>query len=221
MKHLVFFVLLALGSPFWLLFRSRLGSRLFAVLGAASLAIYAAACFRHDIPVPHAVAPYLNHDIVTLYAVPVVVFWLQFVSGFFSLFDFNNKDRSTPWSIGRFRLWGFQPILTDLALVALIVWLTYEGAFTLYPHDTIATTVAGVAALAYLIVVLVAHLNHGTLPFKSSPAKLRAPQLSKAPKPYLADMRRMPKPAREDLAAIFSRRDPALAKINSNHSAST
>lgn len=218
MKHLVFFVLLALGSPFWLLFRARLGSRLFIVLGLASVFIYVAAFFRHEIPVPDVVAPYLKHDIVTLYAVPVILFWLQFLSRFFSIFDFKNEDRSTPWSIGRFRLWGFQPILTDLALVALIVWLTYEGLFTLYPHDIIATTVTGVAALAYLIVVLVGHLNHGVLPFKASPAKQRAPKLAKAPKPFLTDMRRMPKAAREDLSAIFSRRDPALAKINGNRS---
>lgn len=218
MKHLVFFLLLALGSPFWLLLRSHLGSRLFAMLGLSSAFIFAAAFFRKELPLPAALAPYINHDFVTLYAVPIILFWLQFLTRFFGIFDFTNNNRSTPWSIGRFRLWSFQPILTDLALVALFIWLAYEGLFTLYPHDLIATAITAFAATTYLIVVLVGHLNHGTLPFKASPAKQRPPKVAKPPKPYLTDMRRMPKPAREDLSAIFSRRDPALAKINGGKS---
>ena len=218
MKHLVFFVLLALGSPFWLLLRSHLGSRLFATLGLASAFIFAATFFRRELPLPAALAPYVSHDIVDLYALSIILFAIQISFSFLSLFDFTNKDRSTPWSIGRFRFWNFQPILTDLALVALFIWLTYEGLFTLYPHDVIATAAAAFAATAYLIVALVGHLNHGTLPFKASPAKQRPPKVAKPPKPYLTDMRRMPKPARDDLSAIFSRRDPALAKINGGQS---
>lgn len=214
MKHLVFFLLLALGSPFWLLLRSHLGSRLFAMLGLSSAFIFAATFFRRELPLPDALAPYVQHQFVDLYAFSIILFVLQLTLRFLGLFDFTNTNRSTPWSIGAFRLWSFQPILTDLSMVALLVWITYEGLFTLYPHDMIATAVAAFAATAYLIVALVGHLNHGTLPFKASPPKHRAPKVAKPPRPYLTDMRRMPKPAREDLGAIFSRRDPALAKIN-------
>lgn len=214
MRHFLLFLLLVIGAPFWLVGRRRLGIRFFRVLALAAVTIFAIA-FAIDekiLPIPSALEPFVQSRLATWFVI------LTYLGGLLQLFvtlgarRVDNK-RAQAWSTGHFHLWQRWPVVTDLALIAWVMYLSYTGIFGPYGDPT-TVAIAGTSAAAYLAVACVGYLNHGLLPFEADPTRpaKRAPP----PKPYLSSLRRMPRKTREDLGAIFSRRNPALRNMTGN-----
>ncbi len=211
MRHMLLFVLLVMGAPFWLFARRRLGIRFFRVLALAAITIFAIAFVIDEkiLPVPTPIEPFVQSRLATWFVS------LTYLGGLLQVFvtlgarRLDNK-RARAWSTGHFHLWHRWPVLTDLALVAWVMYLSYTGIFGPYGDPT-TVTIAGISAAAYLSVACVGYLNQGILPFEPDPT--RPAKSAPPPKPYLSSLQRMPRSAREDLGAIFSRRNPALRKI--------
>ncbi len=210
MKRSFLFLLLILGLPFWMCARSSHGKRFYQVLVfALALVLSVAFVFAERlVPLPEFLTSFAKSKLAEWFFISS---FLGFIYQLMSRFMADRAVRISPWSTGTFHFWSGWPLLTDVLIISWVLFAVYVGTFG-PAHDPISMTITGISAGAFFIVACVGYLNHGSLPLEAGPMK--APKPKKAPRPFLSYLRRMPNAAREDLGAVFSRRDPALHKIS-------
>jgi hypothetical protein len=210
MKRLFLLLLLVLGLPFWLCARSSHGKRFFQVLllAFAIMMTIAFVISEHLLPLPAPLMAITKSKLAEWFFISAFIgFIWQLVTRFLA----NPAVPIQPWSTGSFHFWSGWPVLTDLLVIGWVLFIVYTGTFG-PAFDPVSLAITGTSAGAFFILACVGYLNHGTLPLEpgqSKPVKPRRP-----PRPFLSYLKRMPKAARDDLGAIFSRRHPALQKIN-------
>lgn len=217
MRRLILSLLVAVASPMWVLVRVSFGYKLLAFLFVSNLLLGAIAYYLLEQGIPKIDGFIEARPAPLMIGVYVGSALLWAIQAFFFLFRrlavlTNNAPVPHPWAAGGSPLCKSAKGSYDIVSTLIVLGLVYFMVIDARSHWTdLDMAIAMAICSAFLITVYVARTNENTLPLLPLFAHPKRPQ--RIAEPQLAALRAMPKAMRDDLAAIFSRRDPALQSI--------
>lgn len=218
-KRLAIFLMLMVSWPFWLLLRSRFGEHftvlLFLAWGTGYVTTWSLlqpGMIEHwwwapDYQFLRQLLPLLQG----LYYDSIVLWGIQLASVFFQRFGVFLGECEPPhrWYTGCF--WTARNNYAVPDVIGLVaIWFILAGILS-NRVDVLAKSApwaAGIAAASFLVLAYASYLNAHNLPY-GAPHR----RSTSEPRRYLARLRTTASRSREGLGHIFSRRDPALARI--------
>lgn len=214
-KRILVFILLMVGSPFWLALRSHYGERFTALLALAwgtafGIVWLVAQAYVPDVPRDIIWTAWLLRHCFEVSA----WMWagqLGMLSMYWTARALRECEARHHWYVGSFWLsTSAGAVMTLLGLIASLLW--FSVITTELPRAMHATAYWAFAIMAgsFVALLYVSGVNGSLLPVKP-PLPRRGRQKSTVR--YIARPGSPARRSREGLAHIFSRRDPALREL--------
>lgn len=213
-KRVAVFLLLVIGSPFWLALRSHFGERFLLLLGAAWGIAFAATWLVAQGHLP-AAPPEIVRTAWALQKLLEMTVWIWAGQAAMQVMHWTavalrETERRHPWYVGAFWFRGISGGFMDLIAAAVFGgWMCIMTTGLPSATQAMAQYAIGGMAGSFVLLALICHAKGQILPVK--PPLPRAG--CKLPVRYISRLKVRARPSREGLAQIFSRRDPALREL--------